>query len=120
MHNAVNWFEIFVTDLPRAQAFYEQVLDTRLEAELFGGMPMAVFPGDGVAGALVQHPARRPSAEGAVTYLNCNGKLEACLARVEKAGGAVLMPRTDIGDPGFIAWVRDTEGNTVALHAQRT
>ena len=29
------------------------------------------------------------------------------------------MPKTDIGDPGHIAWVLDTEGNTVGLHAER-
>jgi predicted enzyme related to lactoylglutathione lyase len=29
------------------------------------------------------------------------------------------MPKTDIGDPGFIAVLRDTEGNSVALHSPR-
>jgi predicted enzyme related to lactoylglutathione lyase len=120
MHNTLNWFEIFVADLPRAQAFYEAVLDTSLKTEDFGGMPMAVFPAEGLKGALVKHPRRQPSAEGAITYLNCNGRLDQALARVPAAGGAVLMPRTDIGAPGFIAWVRDTEGNTVALHAARS
>jgi predicted enzyme related to lactoylglutathione lyase len=31
----------------------------------------------------------------------------------------VLLPRTDIGEPGFIALVRDTEGNVVGLHEPR-
>jgi predicted enzyme related to lactoylglutathione lyase len=52
-------------------------------------------------------------------YLNCNGTLDACLARVKDAGGQVVMPKTDIGDPGFIALVMDTEGNTVGLHSER-
>jgi predicted enzyme related to lactoylglutathione lyase len=29
------------------------------------------------------------------------------------------MPKTDIGAPGFIALVRDTEGNVVGLHSPR-
>jgi len=52
-------------------------------------------------------------------YLNASGKLDACLERVVPAGGAVVMPKTDIGDPGFIAVVRDTEGNLVGLHSER-
>ena len=35
------------------------------------------------------------------------------------AGGKVVMPKTDIGPPGFIALVRDTEGNVVGLHSER-
>jgi len=32
----------------------------------------------------------------------------------------VVQPKTDIGPPGFIALVRDTEGNIVGLHSERT
>jgi predicted enzyme related to lactoylglutathione lyase len=32
----------------------------------------------------------------------------------------VVQPKTDIGPPGFIALVRDTEGNVVGLHSERT
>jgi len=33
--------------------------------------------------------------------------------------GSVVLPKTDIGESGFIALVRDTEGNVVGLHAPR-
>ncbi len=40
------------------------------------------------------------------------------LARVEKAGGSVLEPKTDIGDGmGFFAIFLDTEGNKVGFHS---
>jgi uncharacterized protein len=39
--NAVVWFEIYVKDMPRAKAFYEAVLDQRLEK--------LVDPGPGVS-----------------------------------------------------------------------
>ena len=119
MHNALNWFEIFVKDMPRAQRFYEAMLDIPLRAETFGGLPHAIFPAQGLAGALVKDPNRQPGAGGPTLYLNCNGMLDACRARVAKAGGSVVMPKTDIGQPGFIAMVQDTEGNTVGLHAER-
>ena len=119
--NAINWFEIPVADMDRAVRFYEAVLATKLHLELFGGHAHAIFPAKepGVAGALVKAPQLQPSAAGARLYLDVGQALDACLARVGGAGGEVVMPRTDIGEPGFIAIVKDTEGNAVGLHQPR-
>ena len=119
MKNAIHWFEIPTTDLPRASAFYEAVLGLSLKQEDFGGTPMAIFPTDeeGVTGALVLDARRAPNAQGALLYLDATGKLDECLARVAGARGEVVLPRTAIGPQGFIAIVRDTEGNHVGLHA---
>lgn len=119
MDNALNWFEIFVADLPRAQAFYETVLKLKLRSEMFEGLAHAIFPNKDLAGALVKHPRRGPSGDGAVVYLNCAGKLDECLARVVPSGGSIVLPKTDIGPPGFIAWMKDTEGNVIGLHSPR-
>ena len=119
MKDAINWFELPVVDLARAKAFYEQVLSTRLRPELFGDTPMAIFPQANVSGALVKDARRKPAADGALVYLNANGVLDACIARIEAAGGKVILPKTDIGDPGHIALFIDTEGNAVGLHAAR-
>ena len=70
-------------------------------------------------GALIQDGRRKPSAEGTLIYLDVAGNLDACVERVRGAGGVLIMPKTDIGDPGFIAVLRDTEGNSVALHSPR-
>jgi len=120
MRNAVNWFEIFVTDLDRARRFYQVMLGVELRREEFSGKQMDIFPyqGPGVGGALVRDPKRAPGG-GTLVYLDAGGKLDACLERVGRAGGSVLLPRTDIGDPGFIAIVRDSEGNEVGLHSER-
>lgn len=119
MKDTLSWFEIFVADLPRAQGFYERVLDKKLEAETFNGEPHAIFPAEGLKGALVKRAARKPSADGALVYVDCTGTLDAVLGRVEAAGGKVLLPKTDIGGPGFIAVIADTEGNQVGLHSER-
>jgi hypothetical protein len=121
MKDAINWFEIFVENMPRAVAFYEGSLGLALKQESFGGMPQAIFPGEdsGVRGSLVKHPVRRPTAEGALVYLDASGKLDMVLRRVPEAGGVVVMPKTDIGEPGYIALIRDTEGNVVGLHEPR-
>lgn len=121
MQNAINWFEIPVADMDRALAFYEKILDRRTKREVFGGMDMAIFPAPdpAVGGALIATKDRKPSAEGALVYLNVTGALDQVIGRVPAAGGQVVMGKTDIGEPGFIALFRDTEGNVVGLHSPR-
>ncbi|HQX99895.1 MAG TPA: VOC family protein, partial [Flavobacteriales bacterium] len=84
---------------------------------------MRSFPGDGmngkVGGALVKSNMHKPSASGSVIYLNANPDLASALAKVEKAGGKVIMPKTQISpDIGYMAFFSDTEGNAVAMHSQ--
>lgn len=121
MKAAINWFELPVVDIERAQRFYEQVLDIELKPENLGPTPMALFPYQqpGTGGALIKDARRKPTSDGALVYLNANGTLDACIARIEKAGGKVLLPKTDIGEPGHIAVLLDTEGNAVGLHSER-
>jgi predicted enzyme related to lactoylglutathione lyase len=123
MQNAINWFEIPVADLPRASAFYAEVLRIELRTERFQDTPMAIFPyaaaEHAVGGALVHDPRRRPSTAGAVVYLNAGSDIRGAVGRAAKAGGLVTMPVTDIGAPGFIALIQDTEGNLVGLHEAR-
>ena len=122
MRDAINWFELPVVDLERATKFYEAVFGWKLKPSTYGEHPMAMFPSrePGVGGALVKDPRRRPLTDGALVYLNANGILDASLQRVEAAGGKVLLPKTDIGAPGFIAMALDTEGNAIGLHAERS
>ena len=119
MAHAIHWFEIPVADLDRAVDFYEQILGEKLRREDFGGRPMAIFPyeeGPGVGGALITDPARKPSRDGVLPYLNTTGRLDTALALVPTARGEVILPKTDIGGPGYIAVIRDTEGNLIGLH----
>lgn len=122
MTHTINWFEIPTTDLDRASRFYALLLSTSFKREHFAatGMHMAVFAGadDSVRGALIADQRRKPAADGALVYLHATD-LDASLARAGAAGGEVVLPKTDIGAPGFIALIRDTEGNVVGLHAPR-
>lgn len=121
MRNALNWFEIPVVDLDRAAAFYATVLDRDAlpTDEPQPGRRMAFLPseGEGVGGALVKDAYGTPAATGTTVFLNAGGDLDAIVSRIEPAGGAVLMPVTDIGPWGRIALLRDTEGNKVGLHS---
>jgi len=120
--HALNWFEIPVVDMKRAVAFYEAMLDVKLREELFGGVPNAIFPHEreaGVGGSLICDGKRKPAKDGAVIYLPAPDGVDVAARRAKKAGGTVLAEKIDIGDPGFIALVVDTEGNHIGLHAPR-
>ena len=119
MVNAITWFELPAADFDRAVTFYDSILATPLQRGEFFGHPHGFFPSDktGVGGAVVLDPRLKPADTGTVVYLDCNGKLDDVIGRVEASGRKVLLPKTHIGDPGYIALVRDTEGNTVGLHS---
>lgn len=115
----INWFEIPVGDMARARTFYEAVFQLSLTPESCSGIDMCVFPyhPDFTGGALAKAENLQPGPQGPVIYLNAGEALDPVLARVEPAGGCILMPRTAIGENGFIALFRDSEGNQIGLHA---
>lgn len=120
--NALNWFEISVNDIARAKKFYENVFSISMDQRDMMGMQMAFFPSEDmngkVSGALVQGPMHKPSAEGAVVYLNANPDMSVAIDKIEKGGGKILMPKTHISpEIGYMAFFTDTEGNRVALHS---
>jgi uncharacterized protein len=121
--NALNWFEIPATDISRAKNFYENIFEIKMEEMEMPGMKYAMFPFDPmkgkVAGGLAQSPMHTPSATGSIIYLNANPDLQNVLERIEKAGGKITMPKTSIGQNGFMAFFTDTEGNTMALHSSK-
>jgi uncharacterized protein len=120
-HNAITWFEIPVRDLDRAQRFYEAVLERPLTRETMGSEQMALFPAAdaGIQGCLnIGAEAVAPSASGTRVYLDAAPSLDDALARVPRAGGRVVTPRTALPEGmGSFAHIADTEGNVVGLHA---
>ena len=121
MNKTISWFEIPALDLHRASAFYEKILAVTLNHVEMGGASLAVFPYDrdqATGGSLITGPGFKPGAAGAVVYLNAGESLDTVLARIVPAGGAIVLPRTEL-PPGMGAYAHflDTEGNRVGLHA---
>lgn len=126
--NTVVHFEIYVQDMERARAFYEAVLGVRLER-----MPsptpefeaeMYCFPMDkeagmsryGSGGMLVKEDGRASGGSGTLVYFGC----EDCAVQVARAGahgGSVAQEKMSIGEHGFCALARDTEGNLIGFHS---
>jgi predicted enzyme related to lactoylglutathione lyase len=73
---------------------------------------------EAVGGAIVHGDGGVPSKQGTIVYLSGGDDLAPMLARVEKAGGSIVVHKTEIGnDFGCFAHFVDTEGNKVGLHS---
>ena len=118
--NVITWFDIPAANFSRAVGFYEQLLGISMQREAMNGGDMAVFPYDpatAVSGSIMSGEHYKPSADGAVIYLNAHDALDAILAKVPKIGGRVLLDKTALPPGmGFFAHILDIEGNRVGLH----
>ncbi|WFB37912.1 VOC family protein [Kiritimatiellota bacterium B12222] len=127
-NNPVVWFEIYVADMARAKAFYEAVLDMKMEMMPSptgeSGMEMWSFPADqeesmtryGACGMLVKMEGFTPGSGGTLVYFSS----EDCaveISRVSENGGTVVKEKMPIGEHGFISLAQDTEGNMIGFHS---
>lgn len=119
--NSLNWFEIPAKDIERSKKFYETIFEIQMDSYAMDDTKMAFFPwkeGSGKAtGAVAQSNNHKPSMEGTIVYLNANPKMDVVIEKVEKAGGKVLVPKTNIGEHGYFAFIMDTEGNNIGIHS---
>ena len=123
--NPVGWFEIYVEDMARATQFYESVLLVqlqRLESPDGSDMEMMAFPMSmdlpGASGALVRMSGFAPGGNGTIVYFSCEDCADEA-GRVASAGGRVEQEKMAIGEYGFAAMARDSEGNMLGLHSMR-
>ena len=123
MKNAINWFEIPVTDFDRAKKFYETILGSELHVMEAMGMKSGFFPADmmngGVGGSITTSEGYQPAKNGTLIYLNGGDDLALPLSKVHTAGGSILLPKTAIGQNAFMAQFMDSEGNKIGLHSMK-
>lgn len=119
--NPVGWFEIYVQDMARARGFYEKTFQVTLERLESPDLEMFAFPmlpeKPGCPGALIRMSGKDSGGGGTLIYFSCSDcAIEA--ARAAESGGEVQKPKFSIGPYGFIAFVKDTEGNIIGLHSR--
>jgi uncharacterized protein len=120
MDHLLNWVEIPVVDMKRAKKFYGELLGVGFNEMPMGGTEYGLIQLKDKfnTGCLVKGDGYVPSMQGVVVYLNGGNDLSSVLARVEKAGGKVLLGKTFLSnEAGNIAYFVDTEGNKIGLHS---
>ena len=120
--NPVGWFELYVQDMERAKAFYQNTFQVTLERLESPGIELFAFPMQhdkpGCPGALVKMDGKDSGGGGTIVYFSCaDCAVEA--SRAIQNGGQIQKQKMSIGQYGFIALVFDTEGNMIGLHSMQ-
>lgn len=120
MKKVFSYVALPCADFERAFKFYSLVTGGLIIKNDKVPFPMAYFlseDGDYV-GHLFQLSDFKPSADGAIMYMELEKDLNVTLKKIEEAGGKVIMPKTLIAPgKGYWALFLDTEGNKLALHS---
>ncbi|MEO0543886.1 MAG: VOC family protein [Pseudomonadota bacterium] len=112
------WFEIPVTDLHRAQTFYEAVLNTKMIRTTDPSTPneMVWFndPQAPVASGHLYPGDPASEGKGNTIHMLAIEPLEDVMPRVEAAGGKIVSPIIDIPAGRFV-YTTDPDGNSIGL-----
>jgi len=104
------WNELISPDLPKALAFYQQVLGMGASEQDMGGSSYFVLKnakGNDVGGAM------GPMMEGIPPHWNLYfqvGDVDATISAVEAAGGKAIAPAFDVPGVGRLGFLQDPQG----------
>ncbi len=112
MASHVIHFEVTGKDGPALQRFYSEAFGWKLDTNNPGGYGMLRGDEHPITGGI---GAAADGAPGGVTFYVHTEDPKATLAKVEKLGGKVLMPLTQVAPETTIALFADPEGHVVGL-----
>ena len=112
-------FEIHAADMDRAQLFYETMFGWTFQS--WGDDYRVITTGSegpGINGGMVRRRGDPPTGGEPVNAWMCTVDVEdvdAAVARAEANGGTVALPKMVIPGVGWLAYVRDCEGNILGM-----
>ena len=56
-----------------------------------------------------------PSSRSSVSNVINVQDIDECTSKLEKLGGEIIFPKTIINGVGYLAYLKDTEGNTFGM-----
>jgi hypothetical protein len=116
MPNSIVHFEIPADDVRRAKKFYEKALGWKISDPWkmdYLLVETKTKGEEGINGGLI--PRKMPG-QPFMNYITVDS-IDASCKKVEKAGGVVVMPKSEIApNMGWIAAFKDTEGNIMGFH----
>ncbi len=118
MKHQIVHFEVPADDVERAQAFYGELFGWQFSNPPGYDDYWVVDVGED-AGHGIAMMARQNADHGPTNYFGVES-VDDGLARVERLGGQVLMPKSPVPGMGWFAQCRDSEGNVFALWQEDT
>ena len=121
MHRPIH-FEIHAEDLDRAQAFYETVLGWTFASWGDGSYRLITTGPEGapgINGGMIKRMGAvdRAAPDPVIAYV-CTVDVEdvdVYVAKALDAGGIIAVPKMPVPGVGWLAYVKDTEGNIVGM-----
>lgn len=108
-------FEVPADDPERAKKFYEKVFDWQIEKWDGPIEYWLIMTGEedkpGIDGGLARREKPTTGVENTIDVKD----LDASLASVKAHGGEVIRPRRAVPGVGWMAYIKDTEGNVFGL-----
>ncbi len=126
-NNRVVHFEIHAKDLDAMQKFYEEVFGWEIKdmGPEMGNYRMVTTGKDdpdakwpGINGGLTPRNGPLPKGEESVNAFVCTinvSDIDACINKVEKAGGELSIEKMDVMNVGQLAYCKDVEGNIFGI-----
>lgn len=114
-HGTPIWYELMTKDPLAARRFYSEVVGWKIDEAPPAGSAMdyrMIAAADGLVGGvfkLTTDMCQQGAAPCWMMYLGVDD-VDASVAHIVAAGGAVLMPAADLPDVGRIAMVADPQG----------
>ncbi|TPG12161.1 VOC family protein [Sphingomonas oligophenolica] len=113
-HGTPIWYELMTADPDASKAFYDLVIGWSVEAQPAGDMDyrmIATVGGDQVGGVmrLTDDMAANGAKSTWLFYIGVDD-VDASATKIQAAGGALIVPPTDIPDVGRFAFATDPQG----------
>ena len=112
MGSHVVHFEVTGKDGKKLQKFYSDAFGWTLDTNNPGGYGFVRGDGNAITGGIGD---AQQGSQGGVTFYIHTDDPKATLAKIEKLGGKVLMPLTEVAPETTIALFADPEGHVVGL-----
>ena len=114
--NRVFYFEMPVEDFDRAIKFYETVFNWKITREDRPSGPYySVKTGEkgepGINGSFFKKEEGWDKISNVISVHD----IDAIIKKIKRLGGEIVLPKTVINGVGYLAYFKDTEGNTFGM-----
>lgn len=123
MSNRPVHFEIHASDPNKSIVFYQALFGWRFERYPIPGVYYGVITGDektpGINGGLIQRMGPPPvdgAPVNAWTVTVDVANIDTTFAKALELGGHEALPKMAIPHVGYVAYIKDVDGNIIGLH----